>query len=262
MRFAQPVVMLLGVVAWVAFLVYFHDAGNTGNYGLPFLILGVWNLLVLVAAVLTIVDSVRKVNSNVSGELAGSAMMTKLASFPFVMVNFVGLMGAFFSSFGLLLFGGPVLWVIVPIVGVLTYLVGLTTSVYGWAAITQMRRERKLSVALTVVFTILLLLPPADTVVGVLLFRRRRPRLALLAVMLTIGVLLIAGGSLLWSMTTWYAYGAEPVVLASIIVAVVGFALILAISIVSIVRRSALRTEAEEAALATVPSTLRIETSP
>jgi hypothetical protein len=262
MRFAQPVVMLLGVVAWVAFLVYFQVAGDTGNYQLPFLILGVWNLLVLAAAVLTIIDSVRKVRANASEELAASAMMTKLASFPFVMVNFIGLIGAFFSSFGLLLFGGPVLWVIVPIVGVLTYLVGLTTSVYGWAAITQMRRERKLSVALTVVFTILLLLPPADTVVGVLLFRRRRPRLALLAVMLAIGAVIIAVGSVIWAVTTWYAYGAESEVLASIIVAIVGFALILATGIVIILRRSALRTEAEEAALATVPSTLRIETSP
>jgi hypothetical protein len=262
MRFVQPVVMLLGVAAWVAFLVYFQEAGDTGNYQLPFLILGVWNLLVLAAAVLTIIDGVRKVRANASAELAASAIMTKLASFPFVVVNFIGLIGAFFSSFGLLLFGGPVLWVIVPIVGVLTYLVGLTTSVYGWAAITTMRRERSLSVALTVVFTILLLLPPADTVVGVLLFRRRRPRLAFVLVILTLGVVLIAVAALVWCISTWYGFSYEPNLLPSIIVAIVGFALILAISIVSIVRRSALRTEAEEAALATVPSTLRIETSP
>ena len=66
MRFFQPVVMLLGVATWILFFLYWGEAQGNGNYLLPFSIIGVWNLLVLIAAVVTIVDCVLKVRAKAS----------------------------------------------------------------------------------------------------------------------------------------------------------------------------------------------------
>jgi hypothetical protein len=254
MRFFQPAVMLLGVATWILFLLYWGEAQGNGNYLLPFSIIGVWNLLVLIAAVVTIVDCVLKVRANSSRRLAANAMMTKLSSVPFFVLNYLGLAAAFIGSFAILLFGGPVLWVIVPFVGTMTYIVGLSTSFYGWAAIIQMRRERSLSKVLTVAFAILLFVPLADTVIGVLLFGRRRPRLALIVALLTVGVLLTPVGLLLSALDFYPdgSYELDGFGVAGFIVAGIGLIVILVTGIVALAHRTTLRIERRDASLPTV----------
>jgi hypothetical protein len=259
-RFFQPVVMLLGVATWILFFLYWGEAQGNGNYLLPFSIIGVWNLLVLIAAVVTIVDCVLKVRAKASRRLAADAMITKLSSVPFFVLNFLGLAAAYAASFALLLFGGPVLWVIVPFVGTMTYIVGLSTSFYGWAAIIQMRRERSLSKVLTVVFAILLFVPLADTVVGVLLFGRRRPRLALVVALLTVGVLSTVVGLLISALDIYPdgSYQLDGFGIAGFVVAGIGLTVILVTGIVALVRRTTLRIERREASL---PTIVRIESA-
>lgn len=252
MRFFQPVVMVLGVATYVTFFTSAVEAEQTGELlWLPFAIVGLWNLFVFVAAVITIIDSVLKVRAKNSIQLATDAMVSKLASVPFFLVNFFVLVGMFFFSFAFLLFGGPVLWVVVPVIGVMTYFVMLSTSVYGWAAIVQMRRERSISMLLTVVFTILLFLPVADTVTGVLLFGRRRPRRALVVGLLAVGGVLIALALIVGAFDL-YPNGAivlDSFGVAAIIAAIVGFGVIIVTSVFARIRRSTLRTERDRAAL-------------
>ena len=57
---------------------------------------------------------------------------------------------------------------------VLTYLTMLSTSVYGWASITVLRRERRIGTVLSVLYTILLFIFVADIVAGILLFAHSR----------------------------------------------------------------------------------------
>jgi hypothetical protein len=254
MRFFQPVVMLLGVATWILFILYWGEAQGNGNYLLPFSIIGVWNLLVLIAAVVTIVDCVLKVRAKASRRLAADAMITKLSSVPFFVLNFLGIAAAYAASFAIILFGGPVLWVILPFVITMSYIVGLSTSFYGWAAIIQMRRERSLSKVLTVVFAILLLVPLADAVIGFLLFGRRRPRLALVVALLTAGVLSTVVGLLISSLDIYPNSGFEldGIGVAGFIVAGIGLTVILGTGIVALARRDSLRTERREAALPTI----------
>src|SRR3954452_12717348 len=131
--------MLLGVAEYAVFLATFDAIHMQVGY----VAFGVWNLLALAAFVIAIVDSVRKIRARKSS-LATDAMVAKLASIPFFLVSFVVLTGAFLVGSMLVLFGGAVVWIVVPIVTVLTYFAMLSTSVYGWAALVQMRRERVL----------------------------------------------------------------------------------------------------------------------
>lgn len=243
--------MLVGVAEYALFFVTI----NSGTLlWLPFVIVAVWNLLALVATVITIVDSIRKVRAKNSRQLATDAMVAKLASIPFFMVSFFVLTGSLLVSFAIVLFGGPVLWIVIPIVGVLTYFVLLSTSIYGWAAIVQMRRERVIGTVRTVVYAILLFVPIADTVVGVLLFGRRRPRLALAVSIFDIGLILAVFGFVgVWGLTSDEdGLGSGGVV--SIVVIVVGFGLILATGIAAVVLRSSLRAEAQPVADEVGPS--------
>lgn len=101
------------------------------------------------------------------------------------MLNYLVYAGA-----AIILFGGLLVWVAVAIGAGLTYLAMLSTSVYSWAAISQLGRERILPPALAVLYVILSLAFIADTVTGTLLFGhlRRRPLLALVIVLLSFGL--------------------------------------------------------------------------
>jgi hypothetical protein len=236
--------MLLGVAEYAVFLATFDAV----HMQVGFVAVAVWNLLALAAFIITIVDSVRKVRARKSSRLATDAMVAKLASAPFFLVSAVVLPLALLGGTLTLLFGGGVVWIVVPIVAVLTYFVMLSTSVYGWAAIVQLRRERALGIPLTVVYAILLFVPLADIVVSILLFGRRRPLAALAVAMFIVGLLVVFFGLFgFFGLTNDVEGGLDPGGVVSLIVTAIGFGLILATAIVAVVRRSNLRAEAQQA---------------
>jgi hypothetical protein len=265
MRFVQTGVMLIGAVLYWLAIVYGPQPMNDGDQWITnnlFLLFGGWNVLLLVVFIISIVDGVRKIRAKKTRELGTGAMIVKLASIPYFVANFIVL--AFLSVEGLAFFfftaGGFLVVVWFGIV--LTYLTMTSTSVYGWAAIVALRRERKINRVLTAVYAILLFGFFTDVAVGVMLFghSRRRPRFALIVMLLVTGVALIALG--LFGIYTlpgfarsldlprsFYTLGAIP-----IIVLVLGIAMVAGSIVVGVLERSALRTETQQAALATTPS--------
>jgi hypothetical protein len=264
-RFVQPVVLLLGVAMYIVVIAIFQADGGPGDDLWFLVIAGAWNLVILVATVIAIVDSVLKIRAKRTEELAVDAMVVKLASIPFFLINFAVLVFALNASI-VLIFIGPILWTVIAIGTGLTYLTMLSTSVYVWATITRLRRERAIGTGLTVLYMILSLLFVTDIAAGVLLFghSRRRPRLALAWLLLGTGVAMIVVGVLdsffgfldfvfpvvgeigFVSGIDWLEWGI-PVVAGSVVILVTG--------IVAVVRRSALRLEAQRAATAVDAST-------
>jgi hypothetical protein len=269
-RFVQPVALLLG--AAIDILV-FADYGAGFEQFDPlwfFAIAGAWNLLMLIATIIAIVDSIRKIRARDTRRLATYAMVVKLASIPFFLLNFAVLTAVAIGGLAILAFGvGIALWVAVAIGSGLTYLTMLSTSVYVWAAIAQLRREGIIGRGLTVLYTILSLLPVTDIAAGVLLFGhyRRRPRLGLFIVLLSAGLLTIAlgvgglGGLFGYNPLQYPPYFLDPAGFLSISLIILGTAVILVTGIVAVVRRSALRLEAQRAAAAAVGTSTESDTS-
>jgi hypothetical protein len=189
----------------------------------------------------------------------------KLASIPFFLLNFAVLV-FFFNTGVVLIFLGPFLWAVVAVGSGLTYLTMLSTSVKAWATITQLRRERMIGTGLTVLYTIMSFLFVTDIAAGVLLFghSRQRPRLALVWLLLESGIALIVIGVLdsffgfldfVFPVVGevgfvfgiyWLEWGI-PVIAGSVVILVTG--------IIAVVRRSALRLEAQRAVSAVDAST-------
>jgi hypothetical protein len=266
MRFVQPVVLLLGAAMDIlVFAVYELSVFEQFDPLWFFVIAGAWNLLMLIATIITIVDSARKIHARKTRQLATDAMVVKLASIPFFLLNFAVLAAVFIGGLAILAFGvGIALWVAVAIGSGLTYLTMLSTSVYAWAAIAQLRRERIIGRGLTVLYTLLSLVPVTDIAAAVLLFGhyRRRPRLALVVVLLSAGLLTIAlGVGGLFGLFGYAPFqfpsdgGLDPAGFLSISLIILGTAMILVTGIVAVVRRSALRLEAQRAATAVDAST-------
>ena len=175
--------MVLGAVAYLVVILYFANDGSSYDAVFPILwtVIG-WNAVLLIVTILVIVDSVRKVRAGKTRELATSVFVVKLAAIPFFLVNFALLTLIYFFSFLILLFGGPVLQIAVTIGACLTYLAMLSTSVYGWASIVQLRRERRIDTPLVVLYVFLLLIFVWDIVAGILLFADwRRSKMAIAA---------------------------------------------------------------------------------
>jgi hypothetical protein len=167
-----------------------------------------WNLLLVVATVLVIVDSVRKIRAGKTRALATDVFVVKLAAIPFFLFNF-GLLVLFAVMGAAFWFkGGVLLLAFVPLEITLTYLAMLSTSVYGWASIARLRRDRVIGTGLTVLYSILLLIFVTDIVVGILLFghSRRRPGVALSVVFLVLGVALTAVPFLLTDGMGWLGF--------------------------------------------------------
>ena len=129
----------------------------------------------------------------------------------------------------------------------------LSTSIYLWAAIARVRRERMIGTGLTVLYAIMSFLFVTDIAASVLVFghSRRRPRLALVLLLLSAGAVILGEG--IWDLLGTSGDGAgaldDPISMLFWIVPVaVGFAVIVATGIVSLIRRSTLRLEAEQAA--------------
>jgi amino acid transporter len=168
MRFVQAGTMVLGIAVY--FGVFFLSSFENGSDLLFYIIIG-YNVLLLVAAILAVIDSVRKIRAKKTGELTTAVFVVKLVAIPYFLINFalwalVALGGAatLIHGIGIALLGAA------AVATVLTYLAMLSTSVYGWASVVQLRRDRRIGRALAVLYTILLFVFVADTVVGILLF--------------------------------------------------------------------------------------------
>lgn len=252
--------MLLGAAIYIGVIAFIYQLDTAENVPWFFVIVGGWNLVLLVATVIAIVDALRKVRAGRTIQLANDALAVKLASIPFFVLNNVVLAFLFIGGLAILIFGGPVLWLIGTVGIGLTYLTMLSTSVYAWATIARLRRERIIGTGLTVLYTILSLVFFTDIATGVLLFghSRRRPRLALVWVLLTTGVSLIALAVLGFFFSTVaddfnldVFFDFDSLGWAPIGLIIFGIGVILATVIVSIARRSALRLEARRATVAT-----------
>jgi hypothetical protein len=236
--------LLLGAAMYVAVMNTVDQLGTPSNVQWYLVIAGAWNLLLLVVTIIVIVDSIRKVRARKTRMLATDAFVVKLASIPFFVLNYVVLAVIFIGGAAFFRWGGMVLWVAVAIGSGLTYLAMLSTSIYLWATIAQLRRERVVGTGLTILYAILSLIFVTDIVAGILLFghSRRRPRLALVVVLLSTGTAVIAPGLLLLS-----AYGYTTF---TGVVLLIGAVVILTTAIVSVVKRSSLKLEAQRAARA------------
>lgn len=156
----------------------------------------VWNVLLLIVTILVIVDSVRKIRAGKTLVLATDVFVVKLVSIPFFVVNFAVMAALGLAGSLIFLFGGFLLLGIAATSIVFTYLAMLSTSIYGWASIVRLRRERTITTRLTVLYTILLALFMTDIAAGIMLFghARRRPMTALLWVLIAFGALLAVAG--------------------------------------------------------------------
>ncbi len=171
-----------------------------------------------------------------------------------------------FNASIVLIFIGPILWTVVAIGIGLTYLTMLSTSIYTWATITQLRRDRTITTPLAVLYAILSILFVTDVAAAVLLFghSRGRPRLALLWLMFALGLAMITVGIL-----DFFFHYLDFIVpelgfyrvdwLEWVVPVGAGIAVILTTGIISVVRRSVLRLEARTASA--VESAVEIDAS-
>lgn len=270
MRFTQPVVMLLGTVMYVLVGAFFGQLETDDGGSWILVIVGVWNLALLVATAIAIVDGVLRIRAGKTRELAEDALLVKLASAPFFVITSVLLGLLFIGGLAIVLFGGVALWVAGTVGIVLTCLTMLSTSIPVWAAIARLRRERTIGTGLTILYAAMSLVFVTDIAAAVLVFghSRRRPRLALLWVLIGTGAALIGIGLIgfyLGSVADGFNLGSLATSLhLEIAVGLVGWAplgiivlgggVILATIIVSVVRRSTLRLEALNASTPTPPA--------
>jgi hypothetical protein len=242
--------MLLGALMWVAIGAFGSNLATNTDIQWFLVIAGAWNLLLIIVTivvVVVVVDSIRKIRAKKTQLLATDVLVVKLAAIPFFALNFVALLMLTIFGAGMFLFGGLVLWVVAGVGIGLTYLAILSTSVYAWAAIAQLRREGIIKPWLAVLCAILSLIPVTDTATGVLLFgqARRRPMLALVIVMLSFALTFASvvlglysyfnqlggGGSALWM----YGFGW---------IGIVGVVALLAAMVGTVALLPALRREA------------------
>jgi hypothetical protein len=192
MKFAQAGVMLLGAALFLILLWPFKNILDKEPGPIVAGIV-IWNVALVVVTILSIVDSFRKIRAGDIRDLATGVLIVKLAAIPFFLLNFyfLGALAGFGLFFGILP-GLVVMAIAVPI----TWLAMISTSVYGWATIIAMRRERRIRPALVVVYSIFLAIFVADIAVGIELFARsrRRPGLGILIVLLIVGTLVLLLG--------------------------------------------------------------------
>ena len=168
MRFVQAAVLLLGAVVYVS--PFFPVSAEFPD--LLFWIIFGYNVLLVVVTLLAIVDSVVKVRAGRLSELAQGVFIVKLAAIPFFLINFAAMVLLTLGGTALVFVRGIGLAVLaaVAFATVLTYLTMISTSVYGWATVALLRRQRRIGTAFAVIYSILLCVFVADTVVGIVLF--------------------------------------------------------------------------------------------
>lgn len=240
--------MILGAIGYVAIPVALVWASpvlseSSGPEVILYILIAavaVWNLALLIVTVLVIVDSVKKIRSGRTRELASGVLLVKLAAIPFYLINFallllvaVGVLALSLRAIGIFL-----LPFVVPIViagTILTYLLLLSTSIYGFAAIARLRRERSIGIGVTVLYTLLLLVFVVDIAGAVMVFghSRRRAGTALVVLLLTVGATLVA----IWAVLFDPDGGFD----VRTLIGIGGAAMIVGTIAISLIRRSRLR---------------------
>lgn len=193
MRWLQAGTFAVGLVMYVLVFTFSDQLSSATYLHLNFFIVGYWNTILIVVTALVIRDSIRRVRSGQTRALATDALVVKLAAIPFFVLNFVTLAYLNIGGIGILIFGGVVLLFAAWVGSILTYLALLSTSVYTWAAIAGLRRDRTIGTGLAVLYTLLSLIFVTDVAAAALLFghSRKRPGRALVVVLLTLGALLM-----------------------------------------------------------------------
>lgn len=241
MKFAQAGVMLLGAALFVILLWPFQDI--LGKDPDPIVAgIVVWNVALVVVTILSIVDSFRKVRAGNIRDLATGVLIVKLAAIPFFLLNFyfLGALAGFGLFFGILP-GLVVAAIVVPI----TWFTMLSTSIYGWATIIAMRRDRRIRPAPIVLYSIMLALFVVDIAAGVELFgrSRRRPGVGLVIVLFSYWMLVLIT-FLSGAIPSFWAPGAEWL-------GVIGVVLVVATIVVAIlVGRTFVRRPVDDSSLA------------
>lgn len=265
MRFVQPVVFVIGVGIYISVFAFFEDFRQTfydPRGAVPWVLLAAaWNAVLLAAWIIAIVDATRRLRRQQTRQLATDALVVKLVSIPFFLLNFVAVAWLYGVGAVGLVFADPFILPAAVTGSVLTYLAMLSTSVYAWAATAQLRRERTIGTGLTVLYTVLSLFFVTDIVAGIMLFAhsRRRPRVATIVLLVPAG-LAIVGLAVLAHFGTLYVDNVDyirgpglsppdPLLAAWVTVGAIGVGVILATVIVAIAKRSTLRTEAQRAKL-------------
>jgi hypothetical protein len=186
-------------------------------------------------------------------------MVAKLVAVPFFLLNFAFLFFLFEAGLVTAWMGiGFIAWIVVAIAAGMTYLTMLSTSVYVWATIAQLRKQRIIGTGLTVLYAILSLLFVADIAAGVLVFAhsRRRPRLGVVWLFIGTGIALVALGILQYSYKLLDLVFAVPGILIEhygipwlewAIPTGLGLMVILVTGVIALVRRSSLHREAQTA---------------
>jgi hypothetical protein len=128
-----------------------------------------WNAVLFVVTLLVIVDSILKIRAGKTRQLAVGSVVVKLAAIPFFLINTAVFYVAAFVGMAIFLFGGMAFHVAVAIGIGLCYLVMLSTSIYGFASIVQLRREGRIDTVLAVLYTILLVTFVSDVVAAAIL---------------------------------------------------------------------------------------------
>ena len=197
-RLIQAGTLVLGSAMYALVIAFAGQLGDVNNVWLTLVIPGVWITLLCVVTALVVVDAVAKIRAGQTWDLASDGLVVKLVSIPFFLLNFVvlglvGLMGGM-----IFLFGGFVLLFAAWIGSGLTYLTMLSTSVYVWATIARLRRDRVIGTGLAVLYTFFSFIFVTDIVAAIMVFghSRRRPGLALVIVLLALGVILTVPGLL------------------------------------------------------------------
>jgi hypothetical protein len=253
MRFVQPAVLVLGAAMYIAFAEFARNYDENSSPSGPdniqlIAIVAGWILVLLLAAIVATINAVRRVRARKTQQLAVDALLVKLASIPFFLINFAALMFVFVIGTALFFGAFPLVWTVVGVGIGLTYLTMLSSSIPTWATIGQLRRERVIGTGLTVLYAILSLIFVTDIAASVLLFghSRRRPRLALVWLFLSFGFATIAVGILVFTFARWWGYS-DISWLVWGMPAAIGIAVILFTAIVSVMRRSSLRIETQAA---------------
>ena len=260
----QPAILLLGSAIYVGFIVFVlqldDSSSDDGSFDLWILVcVGIWNILMFAATIIAIVDSVRGVRAQLTRRLAVDAMVAKLVAVPFFLLNFAFLFFLFEAGLVTAWMGiGFVAWIVVAIAAGMTYLTMLSTSVYVWATIAQLRKQRIIGTGLTVLYAILSLLFVTDIAAALLLFAhsRRRPRLGVVWLFIGTGIALVGLGILDYFTNffdtvffvvgvlnkdhglPWLEWGVPTVL---------GLVAILITGVIALVRRSSLHREAQVA---------------
>ena len=242
-RIVQTGTLLLGTLMYALIIAFVGVLSSADNLYWFFFIIGIWNTLLLVVTGLVIVDAVRKVRAGRTQELATGTLLVKLAAIPFFVLNFFVLAMLTLGGMAIFIMGGVVLLYAVWIGSGLTYLAMLATSIYAWATIARLRREKTIGSGLAVLYTFLTLGFVTDTAAGVLLFghARKRPGLALTIVLIVTGVILAVPRFLIDTVQAPYGewWTALKVTLAWVSVA--GMALIVGTIVIAAARWVVLR---------------------